>query len=83
MWFKRKPIPPTQSTTIACETCGHIVLESHASFVLACGAKRWYCSAHRKAYDEYVSGFAHEYYYRRIRVESDGTPIGYTLYQKT
>ena len=87
MWLKRKPTLVAQPATIACETCGHIVLESCASFVLVHGAKQWHCSTHRKPYDEYVHyptafygglGAVTHAYYRRMRVNGDGTPIGYT-----
>ena len=78
MWFKRTPAPTDRPSTVACETCGHIVLESSANFVSVHGGKWWYCHAHRKAYDEYVLGTQYNYYYRRMRVTNDGTPFGYT-----
>lgn len=82
-WFiNRKCTVPQSLPTVACWTCGHIVLESSASFVLAHGGKRWYCSDHRQPYDEYVycpDSFVgcSDWYYRRMRVDKLGVPIGY------
>lgn len=79
--FRKKPEPAPE--TVACSTCGHIVLRSRATHALHDYRTVWFCSDHYPHYDECFSwtgagtGAGGPCYYRRMRVSEFGIPIGY------
>jgi hypothetical protein len=82
MIFRKSKATVQAPETIACTECGHIVLKSSATSVGGTYTA-WYCRDHRPPYDErydnliFCSSDGLHTYYRRMRVNKEGIPIGY------
>lgn len=67
-----------ESETVACETCGHIVLKNKAQKVtINWNDFMWYCMEHHKEYDQIRYNLRTYRYYKEMEVDSLGIPIGY------
>ena len=73
---------------VKCNDCKHLILEKDASSVefteIGIGtleAKVFYCPEHRKPYEKKKELLFHPYdqirYYKELRVDENGVPIGY------
>ncbi len=69
---------------VSCETCKCLLEKKDAQFVKATGmiVDRYYCQAHRVPYDEKFGFYGTCFYYKRIEVDEEGEPIGYTKTKK-
>ena len=69
---KQRRLEEVHLGEVNCDTCGVRLLKDYASVVKDYRVS-FYCQAHKKPYDEISSGN----FYKRMRVDSEGEPIGY------
>lgn len=86
--MERKKKEP-EKTDATCETCGHrfekvtgqnvkVFIKLSSYLMTNRTTEKWYCKEHRKPYDEEVnSSYCADAYYKRMRVDEKGTPLGY------
>ncbi len=73
---------------VKCTECKHWIDKSDASSVLHRGGIYysqfidWYCPMHKKPYTRYIMAFPNNLYYGEVRMEEDGTPVGYKKIDK-
>jgi len=78
---KNHQCPDPFADKVKCNECKLWVDKSDASKVRHLGlfgeVVEWYCPTHKKPYTSYIVAMPSNLYYGEVRMEADGTPIGY------
>ena len=65
-----------------CMDCGCLIEKRYSAKVKDYGVDVFYCKEHKKQYTRQVSTDDGFNYYGEVRMEKDGTPVGYKLINK-